>query len=737
MKSQDPTACSKMDEEDFSLFFDLSTDLISVVDPDGYFKKINPAFISLLGYSEVELQLQLFQNFVHPEDQAHTLKAFQDLKSGITPVCFENRFIKKDGGYCWLSWSISLVVEKGHLYSIGRDITDRADCRRMEKAFRQVNQRYNLLSKATSTAVWEWDLIDNRSFIHGDDFMIIFGYDVINNYLPVDFWKNSIIHPEDRETVIRELEIAIHKNADFWHSEYRFKKADGSYAFVKENACIIKKDGKPSRMIGCVEDITIQKKAELALFESQKNYKKLFNNAPLPQFIYDLNTFRFLEVNEAAINHYGYSRKEIFQMKTLDIRAKDEISRLLQYIGYLKSSEESMKAVWTHYKKNGQPIIVETSASLIEYQGHAAVMATMNDITEKIRLEEKITELKVSEQKKITKAQINAQEKEREEIGRELHDNINQQLTTAKLYLDLARSNEEMRLDLIKKSESILNSCINGIRSLSRELVSPTLHADGLMEALNELIASYNVAGNFRIESSWTFDPEKIDAELSVALFRITQEQLVNITKYAGAKETCIALDMNEDAITLNISDDGIGCNPNKIKPGLGLSNIKNRCELYNGIMHLDSAPGKGCKLMIQIPIENCHGIKHILIAEDDEDDQQLIAQAFAEVASQHRITFTPNGKELMEMLKVIADDQLPSLIVLDLNMPVMDGLETLKQLQLQNRFRNIPKIIYSTASNASYKKLCLSENATAYLEKKSSFTEMKESIKQMLTFCR
>lgn len=214
----------------------------------------------------------------------------------------------------------------------------------------------------------------------------------------------------------------------------------------------------------------------------------------------------------------------------------------------------------------------------------------------------RLAHLKIEEQKHITEAQILGQENERMHLGRELHDNINQQLTTARLYLDFARSNEDKRLEMIERSENVVNNAIGEIRTLSKSLVTPTLKDIGLEEALQELVDSYIIIGKVDIELVSDEHLNELEEKLNLTIYRIVQEHMNNIFKYAEAKNIRIHLFYENNFIHLIIKDDGVGFDVKDKSNGVGLSNIKHRLELFKGSFEIISAPGKGCTLKVKAP---------------------------------------------------------------------------------------------------------------------------------------
>jgi PAS domain S-box-containing protein len=214
----------------------------------------------------------------------------------------------------------------------------------------------------------------------------------------------------------------------------------------------------------------------------------------------------------------------------------------------------------------------------------------------------------LDKQKLVAQAMIDAQERERAEIGKELHDNINQILSTTKLYLELAKNNHKERLKLITRSAENIHDAIHEIRNISRSLVPSSIGDLGLLDSINDLVEGIKATGIIHVElhTSGPFD-ERISEKEKLMLFRIIQEQINNVLKHSGASNLVIELIMEEteNGIELNITDDGNGFDPEnpKNKKGLGLSNIMSRAGLFGGKVTILSAPGKGCTLRVQVPI--------------------------------------------------------------------------------------------------------------------------------------
>ena len=125
-----------------------------------------------------------------------------------------------------------------------------------------------------------------------------------------------------------------------------------------------------------------------------------------------------------------------------------------------------------------------------------------------------------------------------------------------------------------------------------------------------------------------------------------------------------------------------------------------------------------------------------VLLAEDDDDDKEFIKLAFEKVSAKHSLHITDNGREALNFLLPLPEDDLPCLIVLDLNMPVLNGLQTLDALNKIPKFDKIPIVILSTSNSEKDKERCLSKGAAEYLVKPSNMTDIVKTVGGMLRYC-
>jgi len=227
------------------------------------------------------------------------------------------------------------------------------------------------------------------------------------------------------------------------------------------------------------------------------------------------------------------------------------------------------------------------------------------DITELRRLERETLAGKIEQQKSITRAMLQAQEKERNHIGLELHDNVSQLLAATRMKLQLAVKGREVNKAVIIECITHVEETMVETRNLSHRMVMPRFADSSFLEAIEGLAVIYRMPSRTIHLETGGLDEKIVSPGIKETLYRIAQEQLNNINKYAQATAILIRTTTNNDTVTMLVKDNGVGFNTMKKKAGIGLVNIKNRSESYNGSAVIASTPGNGCSLTIHIPLQN------------------------------------------------------------------------------------------------------------------------------------
>ncbi|HMD00873.1 MAG TPA: PAS domain-containing protein [Ferruginibacter sp.] len=249
-------------------------------------------------------------------------------------------------------------------------------------------------------------------------------------------------------------------------------------------------------------------------------------------------------------------------------------------------------------KNNKQRIISNSGAPLFDGAGKiSGSVLVFQDIT-----------YQKEEEMRIARATIHAQETERQQMGLELHDNINQILVGASLSLGLAKqSSPDKAPELIQRGHGYVADAIEEIRRLSHRLTPVSFNGVPLDEVFQSLINNLNIGNRFKVQFQHDdLEHADINEDISMNLYRILQEQLKNVVQYSKATQIDINLRKQNGNIKLIVADNGIGFDPDQTKHGIGLGNIKKRTELFKGKFMLKTAVGKGCSIEVIIPLLKC-----------------------------------------------------------------------------------------------------------------------------------
>jgi len=222
-----------------------------------------------------------------------------------------------------------------------------------------------------------------------------------------------------------------------------------------------------------------------------------------------------------------------------------------------------------------------------------------------------VTDQKLAQQalEKVSGQLIEAQENERRRIARDLHDDICQRLALLSMELDQANRSANESPDTTKQRlRDIRKHCseiAGDVQSLSHELHSARLDYLGIVAAISGFCHEFSKQHEVSIEFTDSDVPSDLPREISLCLFRVTQEALHNAVKYSGVNEYQVELTATAEEIQLGVSDAGLGFDAEVAKGnrGLGLVSMQERVHLVHGSLHVESQPGKGTKILAVVPL--------------------------------------------------------------------------------------------------------------------------------------
>jgi PAS domain S-box-containing protein len=574
----------------------------------GKYLEVNEAAVEQYGFSEEEF-LSSDLSLIHPEEEHASLKERLQLEEDLQSQSLNNRIHrKKNGDLIFVDLRINAVDYKGSRAKlvVAHEVTSKVQ---IEKELRKSNERFLYASKASSEALWEWDF-ETQEFYASEAYTDMFGW-TSNDQRTLEQWKN-LIHPDDRDATIESYLRAVEDPSTLrWNKEYRYRRLDGNYSHVIDKAVILRNEkGELKKIIGAIQDVTAQKLAE----ENTRFFNERFDimMRATNDLIWDWN----LETNniyrdEAGLKKvYGVSDNKSIEnvFNWLDrIHPSDKKKARKTMDEIMQSTSQNTFEIEYRFRRDDGTYshVYDRGIILRNHKGEPVRMiGAAQDITERKMLEKELLLNELEKQKAINQATVDTQEHERGEIGRELHDNVNQVLTTTKLYLDLAQNSPELKDEMIQKSTNNIINVINEIRQLSRTLMDPSIGDLGLVDSIKDLTENINLTRKLQVKLNVDEKIENVlDQNQKLTIFRIIQETMNNALKHAKANTAHVSIVRSRGHIHLTIEDNGIGFEMHSVKKGVGLKNIQNRVYLVNGNYTIETAPGKGCRIFIKFPI--------------------------------------------------------------------------------------------------------------------------------------
>jgi len=484
------------------------------------------------------------------------------------------------------------------------DISDR---KKAEEDLRASEERFHLATHTINEGLWDWNLKEDTLWWN-DAYDRLYGPRPPYSAQTADWWKNRL-HPDDRERVLQsQAEAMADSDCTLWSSDYRFRREDGSYAYVTDRSLIARDpQGKAIRITGAMLDLTDLKMVEEDLRESENRFRLALTNSNVSVFTMDKD----LRYTWSYGPRWGYSAAELLGRRDDELEGADDVSELLAFkaevirtgVGAQAELKAKIKGEWLLYHLTIEPLIDENG----EVTGFTA--ASM-DITSLRRLEmqnvEKTTQIEV--QRRL----IQQREMERMEIARDLHDGPIQELVAAGMKLSEAmqETEEASRKNLLNDLQAILQTQTRELRQFCQELRPPALAPFGLEKAIRSHVQAFNSRSpEMKINLNLMRDGQLLPEETRMALFRIYQEQMNNIFKHSRCEQVNISLIVEPHQVTLEIQDNGVGFNlPDNwiklVRTGhLGLVGMRERVEAIGGTMEIHSKPGEGTLIRVSAPV--------------------------------------------------------------------------------------------------------------------------------------
>jgi PAS domain S-box-containing protein len=353
--------------------------------------------------------------------------------------------------------------------------------------------------------------------------------------------------------------------------------------------------GEGILLASCLRRLADLKGMDCDLYQTQDNFRTIFNASPAILCIIQLNDLRCREVNKAYERRTGYSRSEVLGKNSLKLGLWNNAGDRRRMIDELLTNGHIRGHQQAFQTKTSTPLVTLVSAEIIAFGGELCALVVAEDVTVRRQAEEARVDL--------SRRLINAQEAERTRVARELHDSIGQSLAvfsveleqTRRALTDLSPENDLKFAHLRLRLETLGRE----IGSLSHQLHPPDLESLGLATAVKELCRDFSEQHQVETHCKCSGVPGHLSSGVSLCLFRVTQEALHNVAKHSRATHIDVEVRGTCKSLYLRISDDGVGfaANKSEARLGLGLISMRERLRLIGGNFMITSEPGSGARV--------------------------------------------------------------------------------------------------------------------------------------------
>jgi PAS domain S-box-containing protein len=479
--------------------------------------------------------------------------------------------------------------------ALSRDITER---QRAEEALRASEERFRLAAQAGKMFAYEWDA-ETDVIQSSPQLVEVLGFDGTAQTTGQQMLAR--IPVADRERVMAAL-AELHPEKPYLRTSFRMVRADGATIWVERSGrAEFNKRDKLKRVVGMVADITERKRAEEQLQESEERFRLV--SATVPVMIWMSGSDRlYTYFNQSWLAFTGRSiHEELGNGWAEGVHAEDQ-ERCLETHKSAFDRREPFEMEYRLRRNDGEyRWIFDYGVPRFNADGSfAGYIGSASDMTDQKLAREAV--------EKVSGQLIEAQERERRRLARELHDDICQRLAIISLKIEKVTKGWGNGQSVGDQLEQIWQQCstlTGDVQALSHELHPSILDNLGLATAVKGFCREVSEQNDAVVEFVASNLPNCLARDVSLALFRVVQEALHNAVRYSGQKHFEVRLQRNDEEIELEVSDRGAGFDAASIKSGagLGLVSMAERIHQVNGTFTIDSQPNGGTRIQARVPL--------------------------------------------------------------------------------------------------------------------------------------
>jgi PAS domain S-box-containing protein len=598
------TATISESEQRLKLIYNTAMDvifLISIDKGDFVVSSVNKAFLTTTGLREKEVVGRYITEVIPEPSLSMVLEKYRQSIETRQSVQWEeisNYPAGQKTGIVTITPVFNQSGECTMLVGVVHDISER---KKAERELIEAESKFRNLVEQSLIGVY---IIQKGKFAYVNPrFAEIFGY---SQQELIDTDPAAVIMDHDKERITENVRARMAGEVDSIHYEANGQRKGGEMIEIEVFCSGTLYEGSKA-IIGTLLDITDRKKAEREMVVANERFSLIAKATNDAVWDWDMVNDRNWG-NEIFYWYYGTQPEDPSSYDTFITRVHPDDRKRIQE--KLKRAIDKKEDVILdefrfrlpdgtyHYFYDRAYIIYDNEGKPLRMLG------SMMDVSEKHFLEQEILDQRIQAQKMITRAMLKAEERERNKIGQELHDNVNQILVSIKLFLGMTKGkSDENAEQFIQKSIGLIDNAIQEVRDLSQRQVTP-LKEINLEELIQLLMLKLRESSHLKTSLVYNLDGQEIEDDLKLNIYRIIQEQFNNIIKYAEASAVSIMINGDQKFLHVLVEDNGKGFDTSAKRMGIGISNMINRIESFNGEVVIDSSPGNGCRINIKIPVE-------------------------------------------------------------------------------------------------------------------------------------
>jgi PAS domain S-box-containing protein len=598
----------------------------------------NPAMCKMLGYPLEELIGQTPAIATHPDEYSKSTEFFQDLVLGkIDQYITDRRYIRKNGEEFWAQVSMSMVrdTENNPMYLVGV-ITDIDEQKKFAEKLIESEARFRAMFENSGIGIALVGL-DRRPIAVNDSLARIAG----RTHEQLLATTGAIIsHPDDVEIGRSEMAELVAGTRDSFQVERRYLMENNVSHWVKQTISAVRNDNRQLLyLVVMVEDIDQQKKDQEHLRESEARFRAMYDNTAVGTAMMSLDR-KIISLNQASVRMVGYTLEELIDRdpsslshpEDVEIGREDFQNMVLGKIPGFQMVKRFIRKdgdfFWGRVTysfvpdKDGNPEYIVGVMEDITEQKLASEKLAMQEARYRKTLEKRVAErtnaLGVANQKLMDeieqrkkaeealslKAADEAVTAERTRLARDLHDAVTQTLFSASLIAEVLPELWRSDLNVAQESTEELRQLTRGalaeMRTLLLELRPAALTQARFSELMRQLCEA--LIGRARLPIQLKIEGERLlPPDVQVALYRIAQECLNNVFKYAKASKVNVILLQKQDGVKLEVCDNGVGFDIEELKTsGFGLNIMQERADAIGANLQISSSPGEGTTVIVE-----------------------------------------------------------------------------------------------------------------------------------------